>query len=480
MCHAQYTLSLTSPAVSTGAYGHTFYASPSGTSNGDGSVSKPWDLATALGETGLIKAGDVLYLRGGVYRGSFDSYLKGATNNPVTIRSYPGEMATIDGRGSSNSTLKTYGAWSIFRDFEITNSDPDRSTVRPTGLYTLGADQKYIDLIIHDAGVGIASFGEALRAEIYGCIVYNNGYQAAAPDRGHGHGLYLQNGSTGTKIISHNVFFDNFGWGIHAYSEGAAGEGVLKDLYLESNISFNNGSLTREKYAYPNILVGGLIAASGIALTDNFTYQRPVANSLQSANVKLGYGSNSDVTFTVNHVTGGNPVLDLSNWTKIIAGGNTVSGDATLVSLSGTPATGQSALWVSNRYVGVAQQPFSTADWQILGADLGSSQSSAEPGAVSVFLRRNKYEIGRALIIISNPALAPGAEVDLSDLLSTGATYAIRDVQNLSAPPILKGVFSGASVYLSLTGGSSVDAVGLPGRAEPSGPRFRVFLVTLN
>ncbi len=47
-----------------------FYVAPTGTSSGDGSLSRPWDLATALaGAGGKVQPGDTIWMRGGTYKG---------------------------------------------------------------------------------------------------------------------------------------------------------------------------------------------------------------------------------------------------------------------------------------------------------------------------------------------------------------------------------------------------------------------------
>src|SRR2546423_14181180 len=51
--------------------GTSHYVSPSGASAADGTMARPWDLATALaGAGGRIAPGDTIWLRGGTYRGA--------------------------------------------------------------------------------------------------------------------------------------------------------------------------------------------------------------------------------------------------------------------------------------------------------------------------------------------------------------------------------------------------------------------------
>ena len=71
-----------------------YYVSPTGSASGDGSASRPWDLATALAHPSKVVAGDTIWLRGGSYRGALTSRLTGTASRPIVVRQYPGERAT--------------------------------------------------------------------------------------------------------------------------------------------------------------------------------------------------------------------------------------------------------------------------------------------------------------------------------------------------------------------------------------------------
>src|SRR5437773_1456572 len=61
----------------------------------DGTAGHPWKtIAHALKS---VKAGDTLYLHGGIYFESITTSVSGTQSAPVTIRSAPGEVAIIDG-----------------------------------------------------------------------------------------------------------------------------------------------------------------------------------------------------------------------------------------------------------------------------------------------------------------------------------------------------------------------------------------------
>ena len=62
---------------------------------GDGSKEKPWRSADKA--IRRLAPGDTLFLRQGVYYEHLDVVVSGALGRPITIRSYPGEMAVVDG-----------------------------------------------------------------------------------------------------------------------------------------------------------------------------------------------------------------------------------------------------------------------------------------------------------------------------------------------------------------------------------------------
>jgi len=74
-----------------------WYAAPTGSPSGNGTILNPWDLQTALNNTSQILPGHILWLRGGVYRGQFDSNLQGTATKPITVQSFTGEKAILNG-----------------------------------------------------------------------------------------------------------------------------------------------------------------------------------------------------------------------------------------------------------------------------------------------------------------------------------------------------------------------------------------------
>lgn len=77
------------------SFGTKYYVSTFGSDSNPGSVLQPF--RTIAKGISVLEAGDILSLRQGVYHGAIDVAGKhGTANNPITIRSYPGEHAYIE------------------------------------------------------------------------------------------------------------------------------------------------------------------------------------------------------------------------------------------------------------------------------------------------------------------------------------------------------------------------------------------------
>src|SRR5205807_2187117 len=99
---------------------------------------------------------------------------------------------------------------------------------------------------------------------------------------GNGHGLYVKS-DAGPMVLRDNVLFDQFGFGIHAYTD--ATDGLLNNITVDGNASFNNGLLSGSASG-SNVLVGGLAPADGIVVDSNMTYFSP---GVAFPNVWLGW-----------------------------------------------------------------------------------------------------------------------------------------------------------------------------------------------
>jgi uncharacterized protein YjdB len=461
-----------------------FYVTTSGTSGNDGSIGKPWDLRTALsGAGGRIRPGDTVWVRGGTYVGTFTGSLTGTSAAPIVMRAYPGERAILDGNGSALEGFTVDGSWAIYWGLEVMNSSTARVGdvlgLRPTGVYVRNANNvKLINLIVHDTGHGTYTEYSAQNIEIYGWIIFNGGHQTSS--RSDGHGIYIKNNTPGIKVARDNIIFNQFGFGIHGYSEGS---GTLKNLTFEGNVLFNNGELSNDDN--PNIQIGGNLVADNDVVADNMMYFSPGHGFW---NIRIGYNSLLNGTTVVrnNYIVGGGEMAEVGYWQNLSWIGNTFVGDATMVRLNDPSAAGQT--WSGNiHYRDPAARAWlfkgtssTFAGWQQATGLAATDQAFAgKPTAPQVFVRPNQYEPGRATVVIYNWSRQGSVSVDLSAVVPAGWLYEIRNVQQIFGAPVASGTYGGGALSFPMGGVTAQAPIGgSPNAPLVTGPDFNVFVVT--
>lgn len=251
--------------------GASWYVSPQGQADNPGTADAPWDLASTLEGRRGVRPGDTIYLLEGTYRrrpnAMFDVRLEGTEENLIQIRPVPGQRVAIDGGLSILRPSKR--VW--IRDLEVFVSEPlpsgpvaagSKSTNlrRPAGGLSMqgGADCKYINLVIHHCNQAISCWKGEINPEIYGCVLYENGWLSV--DRGRGHCVYTQN-DLGIKTISNCIMtcpYDGC-YTIHAYG---ADQASVNNYLLTENICYGKGPF----------LVGGATPSQGIRVHHNILY----------------------------------------------------------------------------------------------------------------------------------------------------------------------------------------------------------------
>jgi len=430
-----------------------FHVTPAGTAGGDGSMASPWDLRTALAGPSAVVAGSTIWVHGGTYAGTFSASLSGTAEGPIVVRAWPGDRVTLDGAGDGAAVLSVDGEYARYWGLEITNTDTGNRETTMTGSsppdivrgggvnINRGTDVRFINLVVHDTAQGISFWRDAVDSEIYGCLVSLNGWDA--PDRPHGHAIYTQN-LTGTKRIHDNVLFFGFSYGVHAYTEG----GSIQGFDFVGNALFQTGTGTAgPREGGSDFLIGGLQPAGRINVQDNFGWSRERDRTV----LRIGYSvDNLDVTVRDNYVVGrtnfGAP------WMSIAMTGNTFVG-----AVDGDVMT---SMYPDNAYL------------------------TTDPTEPAVFVRPNRYEPGRANVIVYNWSRAASVDFDPSAALTVGARYEIRDVQDFFGAPVATGTYTGGTISLPMSDRAPAQPVGIPDgieASERSEPDFGVFvLLTLD
>ena len=170
-----------------------YFASTTGSATGAGTIGDPWTLAVAFAggyPANRVQPGDTVWIRGGTYTGQYLCQLSGTAGNPITFRGYPGERVTIDGNydpdvpGNTNATIRIMGVggYVCIQDLEVMNSQTNRwsntaqTDARGDSIMVWPGNCKIINCVLHDDGEGLFNVKTAQGTEIYGNLIYHDGY----------------------------------------------------------------------------------------------------------------------------------------------------------------------------------------------------------------------------------------------------------------------------------------------------------------
>ncbi len=441
---------------SSPAWAKDWYVGPSGLTTNPGTIDVPWDMASAfMGNNGQVQPGDTIYMLAGTYRsaslpppfdpeyGSQVVVMSGTAAAPITIRPYPGAHVRIDGgvdRGY-NSTVPEKGIPSlecnfvIIRDLEMWSTEwanpihsnqtgpwpsdiPSYHGGGCAGRQSTQGGNKVINCDIHNAFGGLDSWMEEANFEAHGNIVYKIGW--TAPDRGHGHPVYTQNGSP-FKIYSNNIFMNQYDGTLcmQAYGSGLA---TIDHYLMQQNIAqpgggfagdflVGGGGFSDDNHLIGNITYGSAMWAGYTFSTQNGAYE-----------VRDNYIVNNDLTYwRLDSLTqSNNTVINGKIWTYPYP--------------QGPP-------WDDGHAV----------------------QGINPPTQSQVFVLPNKYDSLRGNLVIFNWANASTVQVDFHGLVPANSGFKLMNPYNFYGTPVFTG---------------TADATGKASIPTPA--QFNLFVVQVN
>ena len=468
-------------------------------------------LATATSI--LVEDASNLALGDSTRIGNEGIYIKAKNGGMLSvIRGWGGTIARDYPAGtpvtSKEAIFQLKGSNTVYAGIEVMSSDPVRiSTIagssppqisRGTGVYVIGQGITIDNFVVHDAADGIALPESSAGATVQNTICYYNGWQG--PDRGHGHGLYIQN-RIGIKTIRDVISFNNFATGMKAFGQNGYAVGVDFD----GVISFNNGSVRQSGMGREtNLYVGTDGPPADLISIRNTSLYHPNGGE----NMHLGYiASNKGFTLRDTYIAGGSIQVDVTKWETALVTGNTfvtpalgIWSSQTNISVKTISSTIPfSAVWDSNSYFDAAP-PFSNgrrytflytgcknslggsivsfSEWQrCTGYDTNSTYTIGLPTTSHAIVRQTS-DPSRVYVSVYNWGGNSSLPVDLTGVLCPGERYQILDSQNIYGPVVVSGIFDGSPVALPLDLTAISTPVGnVPTAPKNTAPAFAAFVI---
>lgn len=411
MKYFDYFLFIVFLLISPSIYAGSFYVSETADNSGDGSFTKPWNLQTAFEQPGKLGPGDTVWLRAGTYSNtslidpslgaiSYNCKTHGKPGLPIIFRNYNNERVTLDGK--DNQILLFLGNcshtwfWGLEMMSSASQRKPDRSY-----LYCTAPDLKFINLILHDLADGIDLWNAAKHAELYGCIIYHNGWDEI--NGGHGHGIYTQNDTTNIRIIHNNIFFSSFGYNLKLWSTNQG----IDNYDIRNNIVFNGGSYSNSpdtrKHNFFIVSNNPNRPIRNLVMKHNYTYAGKTTTSGSCNNIGANYGS-INMVLDSNYFLG---QLRLAGpFNEFAAYGNKIFGGTELPALVAFGSMDWSA-WKETEY---------SDSIPMKGVDYFALQNKYEPNIAHVAIY-NWEKFDYLDIFIPDFKLSPGEECELIQVM---------------------------------------------------------------
>ncbi len=264
-----------------------------------------------------------------------------------------------------------------------TGSWPPGSPTGGVNFYTSNG-ARAINCVLRDNRQGASVWTEAQNAEVYGCLIYDNGWVGA--ERAHGHAIYTQCPSTATRLLEDNVFTARHSksWRDGRYTMHGYGERVEV-----TNITARGNMQAGVNDAW--LLVAG---AAGPGSTGH----KMVGNTIAGVRVRVGRSSTQPLEFRDNLLV--NAQLEMLGTGPLTNTGNRVS------------------------------------------------PPDARPATDTVVLRPNKYEPGRAHLMIVDWDRSGKGTATLSGWAQVGERVRVLDATDSYGTPIWSGSLPAAGIEL--------------------------------
>ena len=457
------------------------YVTADGTQDGDGSIGDPVNLATVCSALSTVALGSIIHVTPGNYEGDFVFIHDGASDNRIVINFEFG--AKIEGSFTLNGNYVTCIAVDVFNTHlsrlsaQVGSAPTD--IVQREGLSIYGIGAIFAHPKVQDAmGNGCGFWQTSYNSILYGLWTLNNGWDA--PDRGHGHGLYTQNGTLGPKLIRNCVLAQGYSGGIRAYTTNQE----LAYTTVDRCISIHD-----------QIHLGGHSPASQCAITNN----RIWTDGLEIGETDRG---NGDVIISGNYVVNSPNTrcfvfrfwddLTAINNVFVMRQNNGLGLLGEYLRLSPTTETINNNTYyyeprVDGKYFllyDYATEPpviaaLSIAEWRALGYDTNSTFIEGMPALNQIFVEHSEYDNNICHVAIYNWEGLAAAPVDLSGgNFTLAGTY--RAYNAMNPDEYHEFIYTGLPTPLPMSGWTVAIPSGATGPLQsPTWPEFMAFVVKI-
>lgn len=395
-------------------------------------------------------------------------------NTISVVRAWNGTSAASHTGGASvrfvGNQLYVSGSNTTYRDFEITHSLADRvatGAVNGGGVFNIGGSNSFINLVVHDNGLGFFTGSASSNTLLYGNIIYNNGGigQDGGPGPAgstYGISMYLENASGYSRVYD-NFLVNCFSNNLQAF--GVTGPYVNGDIRnsVFANAGVHHGDLKR------NMIYGPDSQQSPTAnVQDNFFYHSPGTSSYS---VTFGYGAGiATGSFTNNTLIGSGTGFEVQAVTNLTFTGNRFysSNSGDIYTLAGTSGY----TWNNNTYYSTTTQNrfaqagvgnFNFTNWKAIYSYDAASTTSSPALPDGYTLLPNTYETGRANLIVTAASGATSINVNLSTTgLNNGQAYTVKNVFDWNGGDVMTGTYNSASPTVSVPLNGEADDVATP------------------
>lgn len=237
-----------------------FVVAPGGSNANLGSVEAPFaTIQHALNVA--ARPGDIVRVRGGVYREKIVMPASGTAEAPITLESFPGERAVLSGKGvrGANMILLQNVSFVRIQGLEITDN---RNVRDGSGIRLVGASTG-VELrgnVIHDMrgrdAMGITVYGTSTDAPISKLVVDGNVIYRCDPARSEALTL---NGNVTDFVVSNNLVRDVNNIGIDIIG----GEGAINPVFGARNGVVRGNTVIRARSDYDGGFGAGIYVDGG-------------------------------------------------------------------------------------------------------------------------------------------------------------------------------------------------------------------------